>query len=235
MVVQGLAHEHLVPAVAVDVEGVGVLAALVFALPEQLEVAAHRPEVAGPVLDDEIAPARKAGQVGEDDGIAAVKLAGATGGVLGCGRHPDPAFHPPGPPVQELELEVADEQHLVVPVAVHVVNLKGGVVGVQAVARVWPPGLPEHASVQGDGGEGADLVEGIARAPRHVLGDQHVDLAVTVEVAEADVASRSEAGGGESFPQPGSRVLRAQPGQLAPRAAGCCAGSPAWSSGRRSP
>jgi hypothetical protein len=44
------------------------------------------------------------------------------------------------------------------------------------------------------------VIEGVALDARHVLRDQHVEDAVAVEIAEADVAPGPEAGRGELLP-----------------------------------
>jgi hypothetical protein len=52
---------------------------------------------------------------------------------------------------------------------------------------------PEDFAFERDGGEATDGVERVAADARDILGDQHFGNAVAVEVAEADVAARSEA------------------------------------------
>ena len=80
------------------------------------------------------------------------------------------------------------------------------------------PDLPEDLAVESDGGQATDLVEGIAAHARNVLRDQHVDLAVAVEVAEAHVAPGAELRGGELSPELGLRILGAQLRQFGLRA-----------------
>ena len=73
-------------------------------------------------------------------------------------------------------------------ITIDVVNLKRRVVGQQAVARIRPALLPENFAIEVHSGETADVVEGIAAHARDVLGNQHVELAIAIQIAKACVA-----------------------------------------------
>src|SRR2546429_200351 len=70
-----------------------------------------------------------------------------------------------------------------------------GVVGDQAVAGMGGSRLPEQLAVEVARRQGRDVREGDALPAGDVLGDEHVQLAVAVQIAEARVASGSVLGG----------------------------------------
>src|SRR4051794_9287298 len=100
----------------------------------------------------------------------------------------------PGAPVENLQLEVPNQHHLIAPVAVDVVNLKRRVTRQQAVLRIGPSRLPQHLAVEVNRCKAADLIERIAAYPRNILSNKHVGHAVAVQVTESCISTRSEFG-----------------------------------------
>ena len=137
-----------------------------------------------------------------------------------CGQ-PGAAQQASRPAFEHLQLEVARQHHFVAAVAVEIVNLERRVVGQQVVPRVRPALLPQDSAIERDRGQAADLIEGVAAHLRDLLREQHVELAVAVEIAEADVAAGAEAFRVELAPQLRPRILRPQPSRARARGARC--------------
>jgi len=69
-----------------------------------------------------------------------------------------------------------------------------GVVGKHVVVGIGTAHLPEHLAIEVDGGEAGDLVKGVPVRLANVLREQHVDLPIAIQVAEAGVAGGAVAG-----------------------------------------
>ena len=184
----GVADHELFAAVAVHVERVGVVPQVALPAPQQLQIVVEDPEGAVAVLDQDWPACR---QVEEVDRIADLELVRPLLVVRGRLGHPGPLLHLAGPAVQHLDLEILHHDDFVLPVAVEVVDLERRVVREHVVIRVRTPDLPQHLAVERDRRQATDVVEGVPRSLADVLRDQHVDLAVAVQVAEAHVAARA--------------------------------------------
>ncbi len=79
-------------------------------------------------------------------------------------------------------------------IAVDVVNLKGRILRQQAVARIGPARLPKRFALERDCRKRTDLIEGVGLHARNVLGNEHIDNAVAIEIAEAGIAAGAEDG-----------------------------------------
>ena len=131
-----------------------------------------------------------------------------------CGSHADAQLLA-SPAVEHLQLEIAREHDFGAAVAVEVVNLKRRVVGEEIVLRIRSALLPQDLTLERDGGQAADLIEGVAAYLRDLLREQHVEPAVAVEIAESHVASGAVALGLELPPQLRPRIAGAQLFELA--------------------
>jgi hypothetical protein len=119
-----------------------------------------------------------------------------------------------GPPIEHLELEVSREHDLRAAVGVQIVNLERRVVREKPVPGIWPSLLPEHLAVERHRGEATDLIERIAAHLCDVLRKQHVERAIAIEIAEADISASAKAGRLELPPYDGAWVFGAQSGEL---------------------
>ena len=186
------------------------MTSLAVALPEQLQVLVEDPEASITVFQQDFPRRAIASEIDKQERIADVQLVRA---VLEIGRElrqPGFAQQPPGAAVEDLELEIASEHDFDAAVPVEVVDLKRRVVRQQCVLRVRPPLLPEHTPFERHRGEATDLIESVAAHLGNVLREQHVEPAVAVEIAEADVSAGAEAWRVELFPEHRLRVVGAQ-------------------------
>src|SRR5215813_9867667 len=121
-------------------------------LPQHLQVIAEDPEIRVAILDQNVVAGASAGDIYECKRVTVLKLVRTPSAACGLRSHwhPCPTFQLASAAVEDLQLEVADQDDLVVAVAIDIMDLEGQIVGKKRIACIRTPGLPEHLAVESD-------------------------------------------------------------------------------------
>ena len=189
-------------------------------LPLKLQLVVVDVQACVAVLDQNIGGALLAGDVDDADGVDIQAVKGVlfeldagdlVGGLLIVGRvHPFEGFARAA--VQNHELEIAGDDHLIDAVVVDVVDLVGQVAG--GVLIDGQPGglapLPEHlAGLHAHGGQAADVAVALLEHALLVLGEDAEQLVRAGQVAEANLTGGAEVLQVEDPAELGLRIAQA--------------------------
>ncbi len=166
------------------------MARVALGMPHHFQFVVEGPDTEVAVFDDDIGIASRAPEVAEEEAVTedAGKLVIGHLGVcrhLGGGRG-KLCFTCRAVGHGDHHVFAVDD--FVLPVAIEVVDLDGHIVGQVVFPGVGLAELPEHFTVEGHGRHAGHFAVPVLGAMVQDLGEEHVDLSVAIQVAEAGVS-----------------------------------------------
>ena len=146
MVEQRVTDRQFIVAVPVDVEGIGVVAGSDFVMPLNFELIIQDPEIPVAILYDKVSRPAVAGEVTEEQAVAQNLREFVSGWMaFGGGRH---VLDLAGCSVYDEDLKILAVDHLVLSIAVDIVDLHAHIVCEVMFFRIRLTDAPQDVSIE---------------------------------------------------------------------------------------